>query len=289
MPSRLPDDFSIGAMTRDEASVLESWAAAEAWNPGLNDIDVAWGFDSEAFIALRRGDELVGGGTIVSYRGRAGFMGLFIVRSDHRRRGLGALLWHERLRRLRARLRPGAPIGMDGVFDMVPFYQKGGFTLLHRDLRYQGVAVGRRDAAAVPLERVDFARLEAYDRQHVQAPRVDFLRAWLGQVGGLGTAVVDDGGTLRGYGFLRPCRQGFKVGPAFADDANWGELLLHNLLALVRGEPVQIDVPEPNEAARRFVEGLGWSQPFGCARMVNGPRPRLPVARIFGVTSFEFG
>jgi len=215
-------------------------------------------------------------------------MGLFMVRADHRRQGLGAVLWHERLRRLRLCLEPNAPIGMDGVLDMVPFYEKGGFELLYRDLRYQGVAAGHRDAAAVPLEDVDFARIEAYDRLHVEASRTDFLRAWLAQPGGAGVALIDED-KLTGYGFLRPCRQGYKAGPAFADNAVCGERLLHSLLSLVTGEQVQLDVPEPNEAAVRLVEDMGWTKSFACARMVSGRRPGLPVERIFGVTSFEFG
>ncbi len=288
MTAKLPEGYLIGAMSRAEASVLDAWAASEGWNPGVNDIDVAWGFDPEAFIALRRGTEFVGGGSIISYGGKAGFMGLFIVRQDHRRKGLGTILWHERLRLLRQRLAPDAPIGMDGVLEMAPFYEKGGFTFLYRDARYQGIAAGVRDPSAVPLSEVDFARIDAFDRRHVAAPRTDFLRAWLAQPGGRGVALVDRG-QLTGYGFLRPCRTGYKVGPAFAATAECGARLLQSLLSLVPGEQVQLDVPEPNHAAVRIAEDLGWQRVFACARMVNGRNSALPIESIFGVTSFEFG
>ena len=112
--------LSIGAMTRSEVDVLGQWAASEGWNPGHNDLDIAWKTDSEAFIALRRGEELLGGGTIFSYDGDFGFMGLFILRPDVRGQGLGAWLWHERVSRLKQRLKPDASIGMDGVLAMAP-------------------------------------------------------------------------------------------------------------------------------------------------------------------------
>lgn len=115
----LPPGYQIDQMTRAEAGILDTWAAQEGWNPGLSDIDVAWACDPGAFIALRKDGALAGGGVIVAYGQDAGFMGLFIMRADLRRQGIGRLLWHERLRRLRARLRPEAPIGMDGVFDIV--------------------------------------------------------------------------------------------------------------------------------------------------------------------------
>ena len=62
----LPTGYSIGPMTRAEAGVLGSWAVDEGWNPGLADIDIAWAYDSDAFIALRHHDTLAGGGATLS-------------------------------------------------------------------------------------------------------------------------------------------------------------------------------------------------------------------------------
>ena len=141
----LPPNLSIGPMTRAEVDTLGDWAAAEGWNPGLSDLAIAWDTDPDAFVALRDGGTLAGGGSIFSYGGAFGFMGLFIMRADLRRQGLGAVLWRWRRDRLIARLKPGATIAMDGVFDMAPFYERGGFKSAFRDIRYQGLA-----AAAPP-------------------------------------------------------------------------------------------------------------------------------------------
>ena len=113
-----PDDMHIRGMTRDELDVLVEWAAREGWNPGLDDAEVFWNADPDGFVAAEIGDELIGGGSIVAYDKRYGFMGFFIMRPDCRRRGLGDRLWNERKQRLLARLNAGASIGMDGVFDM---------------------------------------------------------------------------------------------------------------------------------------------------------------------------
>ena len=284
----LPDGYVIGAMTRPEAEVLGEWAAAEQWNPGLSDIPLAYDYDPEAFIALRKGDVMVGGGSILSYGGAAGFMGLFILRADLRRQGLGAVLWHERLRRLRARLAPDAPISMDGVYDMAPFYARGGFRLLYRDVRYQGVVSATLHPDTVPLAQLPFEQIDAYDRPVFGVPRTAFLRAWLTQPGGQGVAVLR-GDALKGYGFLRPCRQGYKLGPVFADDAAVADALLQSLFAQAGGQQVQLDVPEPHAAAVALADRYGLQPVFACARMVHGDP--LPVApgKIFGVTSFEFG
>lgn len=295
----LPSGYSIDRMTRAEAEVLMGWAAAEGWNPGLADLGVAWNYDPEGFVALRRGEgdaaELVGGGVILSHEGRCGFMGLFIMRPDHRRQGIGRVLWQERLRRLQARLQPRAFIGMDGVFDMAPFYAAGGFAYLHRDLRYQGKAdasglsipggISTTDLTAVP-----FAELAAYDAEVFGCLRQRFLQGWVTVPGGRGLAVRSAAdGAMAGYAFLRPCVVGYKLGPVFAEDESTARVLIRDLLAMVPGESVALDVPEPNAAALAIAKELGWEQPFGCAKMIHGLPPPPTTSRVYGVTSFEFG
>ena len=284
----LPAGFHIGAMREDEVPILEDWAAKEGWNPGLADLQIAHAIDPEAFIALREGEHLAGGGTIFRHGPRLGFMGLFIMRADLRQQGLGAILWTWRRDAMLRRLEPGATVGMDGVFAMVPFYEKGGFRLAYRDLRYQGIARGRGAAGAELLGDAAFSEIEALDRACFGAPRNSFLARWLAQEGAhvLG---LRQAGRLVAYGVARPCRVGFKIGPLFADSAEYARRVLADILARVDGQQVQIDVPEPNEAGLRIAADFGLAMTFGCARLYLGPDPELPVKRIFGVTSFEFG
>jgi len=295
----LPEGYAISAMSRAEAEVLLGWAAVEGWNPGLADLEVAWSFDPQGFIALRyavpgKPPELVGGGAILSYGGQCGFMGLFIMRADHRGQGLGRVLWHERLRRLQARLAAGAYIGMDGVLNMAPFYAAGGFVHHYYDYRFQGAAnpaalTMPAGVATVPLASVPFGEVEAYDREVFGRSRTGFLRRWLAVNGGHGLAVLGEGGGLRGYAFLRPCLKGHKFGPVFADDAATARALLRDLLAQVPGETVALDVPEPNVEAMAIAQELGWERQFTCAKMFHGASPPDTTARVYGVTSFEFG
>ena len=82
-------ELVIRQMTRAELDTLVEWAAAEGWNPGLDDAQIFWDTDPDAFIAAELAGELIGGGSIVAYGGRFGFMGFFIIRPDHRGQGLG--------------------------------------------------------------------------------------------------------------------------------------------------------------------------------------------------------
>jgi GNAT superfamily N-acetyltransferase len=284
----LPANLSLGPMRRDEADILAHWAADEGWNPGKADIAIAWDTDRDAFTALRKGDDLVGGGTLISYNELFGFMGLFIIRRDLRGAGLGRQLWTYRLKRLQARLAPGASIGMDGVFEMVPFYERGGFGFAHKDIRFQGIAHGTLDAEVQRLDPSTFAIVERFDRSYFPAPRTSFLQRWMLQAGAHAMGLFEKG-ELAGYGVARPARMGYKIGPLFAWRPDVAERLATSLMAHIAGEQVQLDVPEPNEAGIRLASGLGLKEVFGCARMYYGAPPNLPIERIFGVTSFEFG
>lgn len=282
-------DLVVRPMSRAELDVLVGWAADEGWNPGLNDAEIFWATDPEGFVAAEVDGRLVGGGSIVSYGGRFGFMGFFIVAPSHRGRGLGARLWRHRRGALLDRLAPGASIGMDGVFAMQPFYAEGGFVLAGRDLRFEGVGAAAGLAPGlVDAREVPFAALAAYDTAHFPAPRPHFLARWIAQPGARALAALGDGG-VRGYGVVRPCRRGFKVGPLFAADAAIADALLRGLGDHARGAPLVLDVPEGNAAALALAGAHGMREVFGCARMYLGPTPDLPGEEIFGVTTFELG
>jgi hypothetical protein len=73
-------------MTRAEIDQTLAWAAAEGWNPGLDDARIFWDTDPEGFIVAEQQGRVVGSGSIVSYEGAFGFMGLFIVTPEARGR-----------------------------------------------------------------------------------------------------------------------------------------------------------------------------------------------------------
>lgn len=294
MPSAALPTFR--QLRRTELDTLVEWAASEGWNPGLDDAEVFWAADSEGFIAadldLGSGPEFVGGGSIVRYGRGYGFMGFFIVRSDLRGRGLGTALWFHRRDLLRSRLDEDAAIEMDGVFQMQSWYAQGGFRLRHRDLRFEGVASAHDQRPArgdlCDLAMLPFESVERYDRARFPGPRAGFLRAWIDRPGGHGVGILR-AGELAGLAVSRPCREGHKIGPLFADDADAADLLLSEFERRLDGNRIQIDVPEVNPAALALVRGRGMREVFGCARMTLGTPPPLPWHEIYGVTTFELG
>jgi hypothetical protein len=302
------NDPHLRPMTREELDLAITWAAREGWNPGKHDAQAFWAADPEGFVVFEQEGEVIGTGSIVSYDGLFGFMGFFIIRPDLRHHGLGREFWHRRRDRLLARLRPGASIGMDGVFAMQPFYAQGGFSLDHRDLRFEGCGEKHPlPAGIVQADRVPFNEIAAFDAEHFPAPRRRFLEEWLKlpesaafvAVKGpllplprLGAEMMPRSpwqGEVRGYAVVRRCQTGCKIGPLFARDAKIAEDLFRACSAFAPGEPLFLDVPEGNAAAMALAKRHGMQECFGCARMYCGEPPAYNRAGVFGVTTFELG
>jgi len=290
----MSNELEIRNMARSEVDDLIAWAAREGWNPGLHDAELFWATDPAAFIAADLDGEMIGGGAITCYEGEFGFMGFFIVRPEYRGRGFGHSLWHARRERLLARLRRGASIGLDGVFAMQGFYAKGGFVFSHRNMRFRAEiparsATSRVDASGIiSLADVPFEQVLDYDRTCFPVQRSTFLRGWISQLDALALGFQRDG-KLSGYGVVRRCREGCKIGPLFADDGLAAEALFLNLAEFASGGPVFLDAPENNAAAVELVKHHRMTEVFGCARMYLGPPPAVAHERVFGVTTFELG
>lgn len=285
----LSDDLIIRPMTRDELDILVESAVDEGWNPGVNDAEIFWQTDPQGFITAEFNGEMIGGGSIVSYNGQFGFMGFFIVKPGYRGRGLGTRLWNFRREKLISRLRQPAVIGLDGVFAMQDFYARGGFKFFNRSLRYQGLGTpGPLANALVDLADVPFDDLLRYDNAHFPVSRAQFLKPWITQPDSRALGVMK-GNELCGYGVVRACRRGFKIGPLFAEEAQSAEDLFCALSDYARGQPLFVDAPEINPAAVSLAKRHGMKEIFGCARMYIGTPPDLPQDEIFGVTTFELG
>lgn len=287
-------ELLMRTMSRSELDELVAWAAEEGWNPGLHDADLFWATDPEAFIAAELNGEVIGGGAITCYNKEFGFMGFFIVKPECRGKGYGNTIWHARRNLLIDRLNPNATIGMDGVFTMQDYYAKGGFVFSHRHPRFSciidkpPVVDPDHSDNIQPLSSIPIDHIAAYDRQCFPAPRQTFLKAWISADDSQSFGYVK-GGILRGFGVIRRCGDGCKVGPLFADDAAIAQALFDHMASFAIGDPIFLDAPENNPEASRITDKYQMKEVFGCARMYYGPSPNIHHHKIFGVTTFELG
>ncbi|MGI8934708.1 MAG: GNAT family N-acetyltransferase [Phormidesmis sp.] len=284
-------DYSIKPMTRPDLDLAIDWAAAAGWNPGLYDADCFYAADPTGFLMGQLADEPIAAISVVKYGATFGFLGLYIVKPAFRGQGYGLQLWHAGLETLK-----GRNVALDGVVAQQDNYIRSGFRLAHRNIRYQGIRPTQLpdlppsvQSSLVSLASLPFSTVLEYDQAVFLAARSAFLKCWLAQPGSHAIGLVHHQ-KLAGYGVLRPCREGYKIGPLFADTPDFAEEIFLALIAQIElGSTFYLDVPEPNSPAVTLAERYGLISVFETARMYNQQIPPLPLERIFGVTTFELG
>jgi len=279
-------DFTIRAMTRQEVEIPVDWAAEEGWNPGLYDADCFYAADPNGFLIGLVGDEPIATISVVKYGASFGFLGFYIVKPTYRDKGYGIQIWRAGLAYL-----CGRTIGLDGVVAQQENYRKSGFTLAYQNIRYQGTGGGSIPAhpGIIPLSTIPFEEISAYDKPFFPDNRTHFLRCWIDQPQSTAFGIQRDG-RLAGYGVIRACRDGYKIGPLFADSPEIADTLFCTLKRHApEGEPVFLDTPAVNPAAIDLTQQHKMTVVFETARMYTGTIPDLPLDRLFGVTTFELG
>ncbi|WP_244433655.1 GNAT family N-acetyltransferase [Azospirillum sp. B506] len=279
------DGYRIRVMSRSELDLAVDWARAEGWNPGLQDAGAFHAVDPAGFLVGLLDGQPVASLSVVRYPGNFGFLGFYIVRPEARGRGFGWRLWQAGLRHLE-----GCTVGLDGVVAQQENYRKSGFALSHRNIRFGG-SLPDHDGSGTGLvdaRKVPFDLLTTLDAELFPAPRPGFLANWIALPGATALAAMRDG-AVAGFGVIRPCHSGFRIGPLYAADGGIARELVLALARAAGAGPVFLDVPEPNAAGVRLAEELGLTPQFETARMYLGPAPATDLGRLFGGTSFELG
>jgi GNAT superfamily N-acetyltransferase len=279
-------NYKIRAMSRDEINIAIDWAASEGWNPGLYDADCFYAADPKGFLVGELKNEPVATISAVKYGRTFGFVGFYIVKPEYRGHGYGIQIWNAALERL-----AGRNVGLDGVVAQQANYKKSAFELAYRNIRYEGLSGGDYSANPdiIDLSQLPFDAIEAYDRPFFPDNRILFLKSWLNQPQSIALGIMHEE-KLSGYGMIRTCRSGYKIGPLFADSPELAEALFIALKSRVEPEKtVYLDVPEINRDAVAVAEKHKMQLVFETARMYTGAFPHLPLSRLFGVTSFELG
>jgi ribosomal protein S18 acetylase RimI-like enzyme len=282
--------LSIENMSQSEVEMAIEWAAQEGWNPGISDAASFRVADPRGFFIAKMGNQAVAVMSAVQYGEQFGFIGLYIAHPDFRGRGFGWDIWQAGMRHLHGRV-----IGLDGVLAQQSNYQKSGFQLSHRNIRFEGRS--REDglesdfsyASTVPLDQIPLSKIQAFDRSFFPEDRSFFISQWIRQPGSYALGLIEEG-EISGYGVIRPCRIGFKIGPLFANSEFVAEKLYASLCArLANNTPVFLDVPECNAGALALVRRHHMQPMFETARMYTASIGDVRLGDTYGMTTFELG
>lgn len=267
---------TVRTLTVLEIQLLLDWAAAEGWNPGLDDAHPFHAADPTGFFGAFAGEQMVAGISAVAYDAHFGFIGLYICHPDWRGQGHAKAVWDAAMAYLGSRA-----IGLDGVAEQQANYASMGFVPVYETIRMSGTLPDRpADGQDLSPARLDDIR--ELDALCFPAPRDAFLRHWLTPP--RHSLVHRTGGMIDGYAVCRPCREGTKIGPLFA-------LTMHaatNILATQSGA-IHIDIPAFQTEWLATLVSLGFRRGFTTQRMYRGKPPATHMPAVFGISSLELG
>lgn len=295
--------FSYREATYPEVEQLMQWAANEGWNPGLEDGAVFHAVDPHGFQLALDGDQPVAGVSVIRQgQTNAGqpfaFLGLYLCLPAYRGKGIGWQVWQNGMAYLGE-----CVVGLDGVVAQQDNYRRSGFELAWRNVRYAGVpkfspkldSVNTDNSVTIrAFTHDDNAALVKLDAAITGVNRQQYISQWIFTSKHRFTLVLDQhtvagSSEISGFGTIRRCQQGHKIGPLFVDDSRQAATLVKALCQKAQAESIMIDLPEPNAAAVNLALELGLEPVFETARMYKGPAPECDMARQFAVASFELG
>lgn len=277
--------FKIRQMNEKEVQYAVDWARKEGWNPGLNDAECFYKADPKGFFIGLLDNEPIATGCAIKYDDNFGFCGLYIVKPEFRAHGYGLELTHARLKYLGDRT-----VGLDGVLNKVSKYERLGYVQAHLNQRYslKEIPKFQKHVQVIPCREIPFVKLEEFDRRYFPAPRTAFLKQWISQPKAH-ALVYSDNGILRGYGVIRKCHEGYKIGPLFANSSQAASALFESLCSKASGGPIYLDVPKPNDLAQQLVKEYRLDPGFEVIRMYRNGTPEFDLNGVFGLTTFELG
>ncbi|AMO55681.1 GNAT family N-acetyltransferase [Endozoicomonas montiporae] len=280
-------NVKIDILDQTEARIMYQWIAEAGWNPGLHDAETFYKAFPTGLIGVKKDNELVGVSSVFKHSPRYACFGNYLVKPEYRGQGFGLLMTRRRLNIAGYR-----NISLDAAPENQAIYRSVGFRTAYFNQRFEinwQHAPDKLHPNVINLKNVRLLELLEYEKNLFPCKRKALLKAWVTQPGSSAFCFRDHC-HIKGFGVLRPCMTGYRIGPLFADTPVIAEHLMQALLQHSLGQPVFCDIPETNPHARHLVHSFG-GQPidFLCARMYRGYEPDLDYPRLYALTSLESG
>lgn len=285
---------NIRLMEPEDFRVINQWCIDEGWNLGRDDSDTFYKIDPQGHFIMKK-KEAIASLSLVKHTPLFFTLGPFIVKKEYRKRGIGETLWNHAMSRMNQEL-PEALIALYAVPAQVSRYQKSGFTPLFTNQRWylESRTQNKADDTSYchPLNLKLIPAVSVYDSKNYIASREFLLTEMLKKPNVNGFIFIDDN-TIKGFGIIRPCVRGFRIGPLVADTQEIAQSLINSLLKLSNQESVFLDVPECNQEALALLRlnGLRKTEE-DTITMIKGSRPTSYIKnweRQYGLFSLEIG
>lgn len=199
----------------------------EGWSFAFDSIDPYYKIDKEGFFKGVIGDELVSTILALRYPGNFAHIGYFLVRKNHRNRNNGKVLFDKALEHCK-----GCVVGLFSVPNLIPFYQKKGFTISENIRFYSGKATKMDiNLPILPYdEEKHYNDVVSYDKNCFPGDRKEFLKSWLTRPNIHSFVYYDKNNELKGYASIYKSNEEWDISPCCCDSKEIAKALIGSLV-----------------------------------------------------------
>ncbi len=279
-------EWTIRRLTPADAGALSTFSAAQGRRHRESEWRLLLDLGGDGCFGAVMDGAIVGTAVTVMHGAALAWVGAMFVASAHRRQGIGAALLEACLDYAGA-----ARVMLDASPMGQPLYERFGFRPLYRVQCWEGQATEFFGRRARRLEAQDMGAVIAFDETRFGAPRGAVLLRLQAEFRRLCWVDRSPQGEIYGYLMARHESGMVVIGP-WLHDSPWGAMTLFNTaLGAVRGETVQVYVPDCNPAATPIVQDRTLHVVDHTTRMILGEAepPQSAVEAIFGVASPALG
>ena len=296
----MTDVSGVEIRTLGEADLAAAMGLKES--AGWNQTEADWlrllRLEPAGCFAADAGGRLVGTATTTAYGRELAWVGMVLVDSEFRRRGIASLLMDAALSYLDGR--GIETVKLDATPDGRHVYERLGFETESLVERWHCRGVGEARAGqpvgggqGVASRRVfDGARLAEVvelDRAAFGADRSRLVRLLAAESTGTFVRTGSDGRALA-YALAREGAVADYVGPVVATDLETAAGLIDDALARLASRPIYIDVNTQFESATRALAERGFSKQRELIRMRRGAKSGAGTSpRVFAIAGPEVG
>ncbi len=265
--------------TKSEIATILEWAAAEGWNPGLEDAAAFYNADPQGFFVATQQDNPIAAISVVNHNRTFAFLGLYIVLPAFRGKGIGYDLWKFALDHAGPRI-----VALDGVPEQQANYTASGFESAGATVRFEG-SIAPKNAASIRLaETSDVSALVTKEAAASGVHKPAYLTAWMLNTPSRKTFICKDSGA---FCTARSCQNGTKIGPLLAKSPQDAQALMQHV-AHVFGPDIVIDVPGSASQLTELCNAFAMKPSFETARMYRGSFSYQPLD-LFAAATLELG
>jgi len=276
----------VRRLEENDIAFVYDMVTLEDWNDRIEDIRRMLEYEREGCFIAEANGEPAGHVFTVNY-GKLGWISLLIVKSEHRKEGIGTLLMRRAIDYLITR--GVETIRLEAVPEIVNLYRKLEFVDEYYSLRFVGKTVKNVSSeihCVSSMQLEDITSVAWFDQKYFGANRKRVIGKLFQESPQYCFVSRSENGIISGYAMCRKAKIGYKLGPwtcapRASEMARW--LFRRCLETIGEGEMVYVGVPEVNEGAVEILKDHGFRQYSKSIRMYYGKKLAECVSGVFAI------